>query len=195
MTSRICAVREGHDGYAAARWAGRGSPRSRAVSSPRSLGVHVSTVRRSAWPASSTTCPCGWARRAHTLKSCRLPTCSTPGSPRSTWWAPSRSWPPHRASRACSWLPEPGPSSTTPGSARSKRAACLDDVASADVVIVPGSDCLCDLDPALVEWLRHGAPHDDVDAQRRHRVQLPRRRRRPGGCRGRHALGVGAAPD
>ena len=33
-------------------------------------------------------------------------------------------------------------------------AACLDDVKSADVVVVPGSDYSCDLDPALVEWLR-----------------------------------------
>jgi len=33
-------------------------------------------------------------------------------------------------------------------------SASLRDVAFADVVVVPGSDCACDLDPALVEWLR-----------------------------------------
>ena len=32
--------------------------------------------------------------------------------------------------------------------------ASLGDVASAEVVVVPGSDCLCDPDPTLVEWLR-----------------------------------------
>jgi transcriptional regulator GlxA family with amidase domain len=30
----------------------------------------------------------------------------------------------------------------------------LGDVASADVVLIPGSDCVCDPDPTLVEWLR-----------------------------------------
>lgn len=33
-------------------------------------------------------------------------------------------------------------------------SASLGDVGSADVVVVPGSDCLCDPDPTLVEWLR-----------------------------------------
>ena len=74
-------------------------------------------------------------------------------------------------------------------------AACLRDVVSADVVVVPGSDYSCDLDPALVEWLRIGAPDDDVDAQRRYRVQLPRGRGRAEWGHGRHALGVSAAPD
>jgi transcriptional regulator GlxA family with amidase domain len=32
--------------------------------------------------------------------------------------------------------------------------AGLDEVASAEVVVVPGSDCAGELDPALVEWLR-----------------------------------------
>ena len=33
-------------------------------------------------------------------------------------------------------------------------SAALADVLTADVVVVPGSDCVCDPDPALVEWLR-----------------------------------------
>ena len=32
--------------------------------------------------------------------------------------------------------------------------ACLADVASVDVVVVPGSECSGDPDPALIEWLR-----------------------------------------
>jgi transcriptional regulator GlxA family with amidase domain len=33
-------------------------------------------------------------------------------------------------------------------------SASLGDVACADVVVVPGSDCSCDPDPVLVDWLR-----------------------------------------
>jgi len=33
-------------------------------------------------------------------------------------------------------------------------SASLGDVPSVDVVVVPGSDCLCDPDPTLVDWIR-----------------------------------------
>jgi transcriptional regulator GlxA family with amidase domain len=35
-----------------------------------------------------------------------------------------------------------------------RASACLGDVGSADVVVVPGSECSCDPDPTLVDWLR-----------------------------------------
>ena len=74
-------------------------------------------------------------------------------------------------------------------------SASLGDVASADVVVVPGSDCSVRPGPRPGRVAPCRAPDDDMDAQRRHRVQLPRRR----GCarrrRGRHPLGLGAAPD
>ena len=35
-----------------------------------------------------------------------------------------------------------------------RASVTLDQLASADVVVVPGSECTCDPDPALVEWLR-----------------------------------------
>src|SRR3954453_8996997 len=35
-----------------------------------------------------------------------------------------------------------------------RAGAILGDVTSADVLVVPGSDCVCEPDPTLVDWLR-----------------------------------------
>ena len=74
-------------------------------------------------------------------------------------------------------------------------SASLGDVASADVLVVPGSDCSCHPGPHPGRVDPSRAPHDDLDAQRRHRIQLPRRRRCSRRCHGRHPLGLRAAAD
>ena len=40
------------------------------------------------------------------------------------------------------------------GSCALQAHASLDDVASADVLVVPGCDCPCTPDPTLIQWLR-----------------------------------------
>ena len=50
--------------------------------------------------------------------------------------------------------PEVGPVSDDTGLCSLTANAAIADVASADVVVVPGSDCAEHPDPALVEWLR-----------------------------------------
>ena len=90
---------------------------------------------------------------------------------------------------------EVGPVADDTGLCPLTATSTIADVASADVVVVPGSDCVCDPDPVLVEWLRARAPDDDLDLERRDRFQLPGRRRCPRRRRSRHPLGLGSAAD
>ena len=49
---------------------------------------------------------------------------------------------------------EIGPVTDDTGQCSLTAVSTIADVASADVVVVPGSDCVCDPNPVLVEWLR-----------------------------------------
>ena len=74
-------------------------------------------------------------------------------------------------------------------------SASLGDVASADVVRRTRQRLLVRPGPHPGRVAPSRAPDDDMDSQRRHRVQLPRRRRCSRRCHGRHPLGLGAAAD